>query len=193
MLKDEFIEKLSKSLKRIPKKDRDYILYDYEEFFNAGMQEGKSEEDISRFLGDPIVIAKQFMADITLKQAEKQSSVQNVLKASYSVIGLRFVNISFVLPAMFILLLMIAIFFTFSIFIIAMGINSLVLTTYSYVTQSFMVTADYFVIVFLSIGATSAGLLLFLINISVSKNMLKKIVKLLKSVGNVNMTGETIL
>ncbi|KOO44286.1 HAAS signaling domain-containing protein [Priestia koreensis] len=63
MGKNEFLQKLRDLLRDLPEVERQEILYDYEEHFEVGMEEGKSEAEIIRDLGDPYVIAKDLVGE----------------------------------------------------------------------------------------------------------------------------------
>jgi uncharacterized membrane protein len=60
MNKQEFLYKLEGLLQDFPEGERKEILYDYEEHFRIGIEDGKSEERISKELGDPRYIVKQY-------------------------------------------------------------------------------------------------------------------------------------
>lgn len=64
MNKKEFIDILKNQLSGLPKEDIDEILYDYEEHFSVGLVRGKSEDEISKELGDPKKIAKSYKANV---------------------------------------------------------------------------------------------------------------------------------
>ncbi len=53
MTKDKFLQQLNVSLKRLSEKERADILKDYEEHFTFGLEEGKTEEEITASLGSP--------------------------------------------------------------------------------------------------------------------------------------------
>lgn|GEM_PF-6258326 len=60
MNKKEFIDKLSSSLSSLSQDDKRSILNDFEEHFNVGLSQGRTEEDIAASLGDPVEIAREF-------------------------------------------------------------------------------------------------------------------------------------
>jgi uncharacterized membrane protein len=60
MNKQEFLYKLEGLLQEFPEGDRKEILYDYEEHFRIGIEEGKGEEIIAKELGDPRYIVRQY-------------------------------------------------------------------------------------------------------------------------------------
>lgn len=80
MNRSEFLSSLKDELRRIPQVDRNEILYDYEEHFSIGLEQGKTEEEISMDLGDPRTIARQFNADIIENQDIDSKSFGNYLQ-----------------------------------------------------------------------------------------------------------------
>jgi len=60
MNKKEFLQILEESLKDFKLDERKEILYDYEEHFRIGEQNGKSEAELITELGDPNNIAMQY-------------------------------------------------------------------------------------------------------------------------------------
>ena len=61
------------------------------------MEEGKSEQEISKSLGNPKQISKELMASYHLGQVEQTTSAGNVMRAVWAVIGLGFFNLVIVL------------------------------------------------------------------------------------------------
>lgn len=60
MNKSEYLYKLRQYLHGFSQDELQDILFDYEEHFDIGVSKGKSEEEISRELGDPKDIANNF-------------------------------------------------------------------------------------------------------------------------------------
>lgn len=60
MNKKEYLYKLSETLKSIPESEKQDILYDYNEYFENGALEGRSEEEISKSLGNPEQVLESF-------------------------------------------------------------------------------------------------------------------------------------
>ncbi|CAK6470730.1 DUF1700 domain-containing protein [Peribacillus simplex] len=97
MNKEQFLKQLNASLTRLSLEEREDILQDYEEYFEIGMEEGKSEQEISKSLGNPRQISKELMATYHLGQVEQTTSAGNVMRAVWAVIGLGFFNLVIVL------------------------------------------------------------------------------------------------
>lgn len=64
MNKNEFIDAMEKTLIRLPKADRDDILSDYEAHFAIGVENGKTEEEVSASLGDPYELAATYLENL---------------------------------------------------------------------------------------------------------------------------------
>ncbi len=77
--------------------ERQEILRDYEEHFRAGKEEGKSEEEIVHSLGDPYELAKEILQDHSLEKEEEESPTSNLFQKIFTILGLGFFNLIFVL------------------------------------------------------------------------------------------------
>lgn len=97
MNKTEFMSLLDRHLGNIPFEQKKEIMYDYEEHFSIGLKNGKPEGEIANDLGDPVNIAKQYRAEFMLKEAENNTSTNNIFRAVLAVVGLGFFNLFFVL------------------------------------------------------------------------------------------------
>jgi len=97
MNKKEFLGRLSELIKDIPEEEKKDILFDYEEHFRIGLEKGRKEEEIAASLGDPKIIAKQSRASCILREAEKTTSVNNIMRAIFAAVGLGFFNLVIVL------------------------------------------------------------------------------------------------
>lgn len=93
MTKDKWLEKLRKGLNGLSKEELEDILADYEEYFYDAMEKGRSEEEITNSLGDPVKLAKQLKADSRIKTAQANMNVKNVLKATFAIVTLSLFNI----------------------------------------------------------------------------------------------------
>ncbi len=126
MNKQEFISMIRKSLGDMRSEDVNDIIYDYEEHFNIGMQEGQSEEEIAVKLGNPTSIARQYRADYMVKQAEQHKSTANMLRAVLAIIGLGFFNIIIVLGPFMALVACLLALFAASLSIVVAGMGVLI-------------------------------------------------------------------
>ncbi|KKK39260.1 hypothetical protein WQ57_05575 [Mesobacillus campisalis] len=97
MTKKQFLTKLNASLKRLPSSERQDILQDMEEYFEIGIEEGKTEEQISASLGSPHQIAKELAAAYRVEKVGETATASNILRAVWAVIGLGFFNLVIVL------------------------------------------------------------------------------------------------
>lgn len=60
MSRRDFLNILAQSITHLSKEEQDEILYDYEEHFRIGLEQGKTEDEIAESLGNPYIIANQF-------------------------------------------------------------------------------------------------------------------------------------
>lgn len=100
MNKIQFLKTLESQLTGLSVEDRNEILYDYEEHFRIGVEQGKTEEQVAEALGDPLVIAGQFGASIGREPAstnEIKTNASDVLRRILAFIGLAFFNLVIVL------------------------------------------------------------------------------------------------
>ncbi|MBA7531156.1 hypothetical protein ES705_23367 [subsurface metagenome] len=113
MNKKEFLGRLSELIKDISEEEKKDILFDYEEHFRIGLEKGRKEEEIAASLGDPKIIAKQSRASCILREAEKTTSVNNIMRAIFAAVGLGFFNLVIVLgPAIGLIGILVALFAT---------------------------------------------------------------------------------
>ncbi len=61
MTKTEFLQQLHNHLLPLPAAERDEIIADFEDHFQAGIERGKTEEQICAELGNPYTCALQFL------------------------------------------------------------------------------------------------------------------------------------
>jgi uncharacterized membrane protein len=95
--KNDFLETLEYLLSRVPESERQEMLYDYQEHFEIGLANGKSQEELTAELGDPYVIARDLLADYQIVRAEKDKTPRNMARAIGATIGLSFFNLIFIL------------------------------------------------------------------------------------------------
>lgn len=161
MNRSEFLDVFEKSLGNINQSDRIDILYDYKEHFNAGMADGKSEEEICAALGDPRVIAKQYRIDKIVKQADENRTAGNMLRAVFAALSLGFFNLIITLPVFASLMAVLISFYAAAVSITVAGIGCFLATVLEPVFPDYISLMDINkgVLVFTSAGLTSLGLL----------------------------------
>ncbi|MES5895622.1 DUF1700 domain-containing protein [Bacillus cereus group sp. RP43] len=109
MNKSEFLEQLSSSLRNMPNLEKKDIISEYETHFISGKQDGKSEEEISKKLGNPKTIAKELNVTYAISNADKKRSLKNIITAIFSVMSLSVLNFIFIIIAFFLLLFLLPI------------------------------------------------------------------------------------
>jgi uncharacterized membrane protein len=107
MNRETFLTQLKRSLSGLPEAEKREILYDYEEHFRIGMENGKSEEQIAGALGNPRVLGKSYRIDALLgPEAEPaegeaaagrtRSKAGRILRAVFASVSLGVFNALFV-------------------------------------------------------------------------------------------------
>lgn len=181
MTRDEFIKNLRGSLKRLPPEEIEDIVYDYEEHFQIGLSKGKTEEEISKELGDPKVIAKMYNVSSKIDKAENNPSTKNILKAIFSAMALGIFNFIIVLgPFIAIVALLIGL-YAISIVFVASGISAFFGIMFLPFT-SYQVTFGINTLTSISfgIGLSVLGILLFIGCVYLTKLLYKGTISYLK-------------
>lgn len=101
-----FLLRLRAGLQRLPAKDINEIVSDYEEFFRDGTAEGHTEEEIAARLGDPERIARELNARSQLQNWEKRKSFRSLWGVVMAYAGLGALNFVLAFPLLFWLLLL---------------------------------------------------------------------------------------
>ncbi len=97
MNKEQFLKSLDEGIKRLPEEEREDIIRDFHEHFQIGLEEGKTEEEIAQSLGSPKQIAKELVATYHVEKVSEKTTISNILRATWAVIGLGFFNLTIVL------------------------------------------------------------------------------------------------
>ena len=160
MNRDKFLEILSKELTDIQEDDKMEILFDYNEHFTIGIQEGRTEEEIAESLGEPKIIAKQIKADYKINKAEETASTGNVFRAIFAVISLGFFNLIFVLGPFLGIVGVLFGLFAAAIALVFSGIALFIGTFAAPIFPQFIsIPTNPVICIILSIGITALGIL----------------------------------
>lgn len=101
MDKQTFLKRLEERLRFLAEAERKDILYDYEEHINAAVENGEDENAVIEKLGSPEIIARQFNASRTIRQAEDNKTTGNMLRAVLATMGVSLFNLIFVVGIFF--------------------------------------------------------------------------------------------
>lgn len=93
MTKKEFLNNLELELRGLPSEVIKDILSDYEEHFEIGISKGKSEEEISKELGEPMEIARGYLTNYNSIDYDSNRSANNYTSKILLAILLIFANI----------------------------------------------------------------------------------------------------
>lgn len=181
MNQNEYMGVLERNLGNIPQEEKKDILYDYEEHFRSGVEQGMTEDEISRSLGNPRTVARQYKAGYLVKRAENDKSVPNIIKAIIASFGLGFFNLIVALPIFAVMLSVLISFFAASISIIVSGIAVFIgVLAQPFIPWAVSLGITARVAIPVSIGLTSLGLLMLIGSIYVSRFFYRGSIKYLK-------------
>jgi uncharacterized membrane protein len=182
MSKVEYLKILSDKLKKngFDKNEIDEIIYDYEEHFTIGTENGKSEDEICISLGDTATIARQYKIDRVFQKAENNATTSNIVRAVFASLSLGFVNVIFVLGPFIGILGVLFGLFSAAVGITLGGFISLLAAIISPFTSMVNIGMNPLAAAFLSIGLTSLGLLFFIGDCYIAKYFFKGTIAYLK-------------
>ncbi len=98
MNKEQFLSQLRRSLSGIPEQEKKEILYDYEEHFSSGLENGQGEEEIARSLGNPRVLGKSYRIESLLDKDRGGNRALNIMRAVFASLSLGFFNVIITIP-----------------------------------------------------------------------------------------------
>jgi len=98
MNKEQFLSQLKRSLSGIPEQEKKEILYDYEEHFRSGLENGQEEEEIARSLGNPRVLGKSYRIESLLDKERGGNRASNIIRAVLASLSLGFLNVIITVP-----------------------------------------------------------------------------------------------
>jgi len=185
MNKEEYLKKLSKQIKKMSVDEKKDLLLDYEEHFRIGMEKGRTEEEISKALGDPKNVAKQIKADYMVQKAEDKPSPTSIIEALAAVAGLGLFNIFVAVPSLLLAVVIISLVLAGSA-VIVIGI----LITLSPLLHVFLPNFVYLPVdkgvstviwVLFGIALTVGGTIFVLIMSYIANKLYQMVIKLLKS------------
>ena len=97
MNRKQFLSLLKQQLSHLPEEEKADILSDYEEHFEIGLSEGKTEEEIAARLGAPIQIAKDLLLSNSIGEVERNPNAGNIGKVIIASLSLSLFNLIIVL------------------------------------------------------------------------------------------------
>jgi uncharacterized membrane protein len=182
MNRAEFLNSLNSQLSRLSQEERNDILYDYEEHFSIGLEQGKTEEEIAKSLGDPRLISRQFIADSMVKQAVETKSIGSITRAVFAIAGLGFLNLIITVPIFFSLFAVLISLFAaaFSIAVSGLALILAPMAQPMFPDYVDMGGINPGVMIFSGVGLTSMGILFFIGVVYLSKYFFKGTISYLK-------------
>lgn len=98
MKRNEFIKRLKAGLKGMPQDDIADIAADYEAHFDAGIAEGRSEEEVAAALGNPARLARELRFEAGFQNWHSERSPSSAWSAILAFMGLATIDILILMP-----------------------------------------------------------------------------------------------
>jgi uncharacterized membrane protein len=158
MNRKQYFDSLEKNLKSLKREETDDILQDFREYFEIGIERGRTEQELMNSLGSPKTLARQIRFESYVKQAEKTTSAAHIGKAVFTSIGLSFFNLIFILPLFLIALGLLSALFISAVAISAAGVTGTIGSFFiplisQYLTFNTFIHPAVMAFAFLGIGA----------------------------------------
>ena len=83
-----FLNELEQELDKLPRSERDKVMYEYEEYFFDQESEGKNEYQIIGALESPKKIGKELMARNAIVSAEFRPNINTIVRAIMASLGM---------------------------------------------------------------------------------------------------------
>jgi uncharacterized membrane protein len=106
MKREQFLRELTAAIGDMPADQIKEILYDYEEHFDAGAAQNKSEDAIAQSLGNPRIIGASYRVEAMLTPEKRNgvSTATSIASAVLATISLTMFNLIFLVGPFFIVL-----------------------------------------------------------------------------------------
>jgi uncharacterized membrane protein len=98
MRKSEFLEKLDRALSPLAQEERREILSDFAEHFSNGEASGKTEEEVAKELGDPVVLAAQYTEGLPPPPPSAEKRAAGIAQGVLAGFGLLFFDLMIAIP-----------------------------------------------------------------------------------------------
>lgn len=161
------------------------IVYEFYRHFDEGKLEGKSEEEISKNLGDPEEIAKELNAVYAMKRVEENRNIKSLFKAMLSIMGLSIMNFIFIMMGFFIMLILLPFFLAYFIGVPIMILSPIILIILGFVNGFSTIGAGDF---FESVKGLIIGAVLALAGYFLGKFFIRLFIRYLR--WNMSIVGE---
>ena len=111
MNKEAYLAELEKRLGALSAEERAELLADYAAHFEHGRADGRTDEEIARRLGPPLLVAREILYQLSVDRAQADPSLRRVSRAVFAGVGLGIVNgIALLLPFLVGALLIVSLF-----------------------------------------------------------------------------------
>jgi len=125
MNKEAYLAELEKRLGALSAEERAELLADYAAHFEHGRADGRTDEEIARRLGPPLLVAREILYQLSVDRAQADPSLRRVSRAVFAGVGFGIMNgIALLLPFL-VGVLLIATLFAAAVWLIATPVLAL--------------------------------------------------------------------
>ncbi|MDZ5479599.1 HAAS signaling domain-containing protein [Bacillus thuringiensis] len=173
----DFLKILKSSLKFMPEKEKKDIIAEYVIHFTEGKHTNKSEEEISKELGNPVEIAKELNAIYSIKKVDEHKNIKNMLTAMLSIMGLSLINCIIIIVSLITLVILTPFILAYIISVPIMILSPLILIIMGFVNGFSTIGVEE---VFDSIKGVIVGSILAFLGYYIGKSFFRLFIKYLR-------------
>jgi uncharacterized membrane protein len=100
MTQDQFLNTLRRRLAGMSLAEMDEIIDDYTNHFADGLAAGRTEEEIAAALGDPMRLARELRAEVSVRRWENHRTPSNFISALFGLLALIAIDFIFLVPVL---------------------------------------------------------------------------------------------
>lgn len=158
-------------------KEKKDIVEEYYMHFVDGVNENKSEEEISKELGKPDEIAKELNAVYAINKVEENKSIKSMFTALLTIMGLSIANCIIIIVSLFVLLVCTPFILAYIIAVPAMILSPIILVVMGFIYGFNIIGVEE---IFQVVKGVIFGSLLAILGYYIGKSFVRLFVKILK-------------
>ncbi|BBK27742.1 DUF1700 domain-containing protein [Staphylococcus arlettae] len=174
MDKITFLNELEQELERLPRQERDKIMFEYESYFFDLEKNGKNEYQIMGELESPKVIGKEIKAKNAISYAEYKTNAKTIIRAIIASLGMGIFSLLLILiPMVFIACIM----FVLLLVSFMLFISPLLLIVHGVINHNISLAISNYLFAF---SYSGLGIVLFVLILKLAELVYRAILKYLR-------------
>jgi uncharacterized membrane protein len=169
-----FLNELEQELERLPRQERDKIMFEYESYFFDLEKNGKNEYQIMGELESPKVIGKEIKAKNAISYAEYKTNAKTIIRAIIASLGMGIFSLLLILiPMVFIACIM----FVLLLVSFMLFISPLLLIVHGVINHNISLAISNYLFAF---SYSGLGIVLFVLILKLAELVYRAILKYLR-------------